>query len=123
MTCDFAGSFVRGVERRRCVLLGEQLFRPGDVVALCGFRGLLCVKDRALIYDVADNVCVCTAWRRLRVSAKHARGCCWFEQRRSHGRFGLGKIACACCAADACVRAATVCLTDWVVVTWMLDIG
>jgi hypothetical protein len=24
---------------------------------------------------------------------------------------------------DACVRAATVCLTVWVVVTWRLDIG
>ena len=127
VTCDFAVSFVRGVERRRFVLLGIQLLRPGDVVAVffavCYLTGVLCVKERALIFDVADIVCVCTAWRRLHDSAKHTRGCCWFEQRRSHGSFGLCKIACACCAADACVRAATVCLTDWVVVTWRLDIG
>ncbi len=72
---------------------------------------------------VADDVCVFAAWRRLHDLAIHARCYYWFQQRRSHGSFRQGKIACACCAADACVRAATVCLTDWVVVTWRLDIG
>jgi hypothetical protein len=32
VTCDFAGTFVRGVERWRFVLLGKQLLRPGDVL-------------------------------------------------------------------------------------------
>ena len=75
------------------------------------------------MFVVANDVCVCAAWRRLHDSAKHSSGCCWFEQRHSYGSFRLGKVACACCAADACVRTATVCLTDWVVVTWRLDIG
>ena len=77
-------------------MLGIQLLRPGDVVAVffavCYLTGVLCVKDRALIYLVSDDLCVCAARRRLHDSAKHARGCCWFEQRRSHGRFGRGKI-------------------------------
>ena len=55
---------------------------------------------------VADDVLACAAWRRLHDSAKHARCCCWFEQRRCDGRFGRGKIVFDCCAADACVKAA-----------------
>ncbi len=34
LTCGFAVLFVRCVERRRCVLLGIQWIRPGDVVAV-----------------------------------------------------------------------------------------
>ena len=69
------------------------------------------VKDRAFVFVLADVVCVCAAWRRLHGSAKHARGCCWFEQRRNHGCFRRRKII---SAADSCMRAGTVCLTDWV---------
>ncbi len=47
VTCDFAVSFVRVVERRRCVLLGRQLLRPGDVVAVfcvvC--KGISCSRE------------------------------------------------------------------------------
>jgi hypothetical protein len=47
VTCDFAVSFVRGVERRRFVLLGEQCLRPGDVVAVfCGvIKGVSCSRE------------------------------------------------------------------------------
>ena len=30
MTCDFAGSLLCGVERRRCVVLGKERLWPGD---------------------------------------------------------------------------------------------
>ena len=72
---------------------------------------------------LADDVLVCAAGRRIFQFSKHARCCSWFEQRRCDGRFGMGKIVCDCCAADACERAATVCLIDFVVVTCVLEVG
>ena len=47
VTCDFAGSRGRGVERRRCVLLGTQCLWPGDVLAvLCEVgKGISCSRE------------------------------------------------------------------------------
>jgi hypothetical protein len=47
VTCDFAGTFVRGVERWRFVLLGIQCLRPGDVLAVfCVFiKGISCSRE------------------------------------------------------------------------------
>jgi hypothetical protein len=47
VTCDFAGTFVRGVERRRCVLLGKQFLRPGDVLAVVCvvIKGISCSRE------------------------------------------------------------------------------
>ena len=94
----------------------------GQVMLCVGFEGAV-VCCGGGVYGADDCVCFRAGWRRHHDRSRHARGCCWFEQRRSHGSLRRGKITCACCAADACVRAATVCLTDWVVVTWRLDIG
>ncbi len=111
VTSGIAVAFLCGVERRRCVLLGKQLPRPGDAFCcdlslLCALRGGTCCVGVEM-RRVADDVLACSAWRRLHDSlyffAKHARCCCWFEQRRCHGCFGRCKIACDCCAADACV--------------------
>ena len=47
VTCDFAGTYVRGVERRRFVLLGKQLLRPGDVLAVfcVVIKGISCSRE------------------------------------------------------------------------------
>ena len=127
VTCGFAGTFVRGVKRRRGVLLGIQQLWTSDVFFYCEtfLIVLFSVADGLAgeMYLVDNDVFVCAAWRRLHDRSKHARGCCWAEQRRSDGCFGRGKIVCDCCVADACVRAATLCWIAWVVVTWRLDIG
>ncbi len=47
MTCDFAETFVRGVERWRCVLLGRQFFQPGDALeefCVVG-KGISCSRE------------------------------------------------------------------------------
>ena len=68
MTCDFAVSFVRGIERRRCVLLGIQLLRPGDVVAVfCELvKGIFCSREfvKGSIFGIVvfgcKFVCLCS---------------------------------------------------------------
>ena len=47
MTCDFAETFVRGVEWRRFVLLGRQCTRRGDVVAVfcVVIKGVSCSRE------------------------------------------------------------------------------
>ena len=109
---------MRGVERRRGVLLGRQFLEPGDASAVFStlLRSVLRVATGDVCLVVYD-VFACAAWRRLYDSAKHARCCCWFEQWCCDGCFGRGKIVFDCCVADACVRAATVWLIDFGVVT------
>ena len=85
-TCGFAVSLVRIVERRRGVLLGLQSIRPGDAFCcdlslLCCLRGVTCCVGVEMC-RVADDVLACAAWRRLHDQSRHARCCCWFEQRR-----------------------------------------
>ena len=59
VTCDFAVSFVRGVERRRCVLLGIQWIRPGDVVAVfCVVLGDFYVLRIGLSFMMWLTTCV-----------------------------------------------------------------
>ncbi len=45
VTRGIAVTFVRGVERRRCVVLGKQSIRPGDAFCcvLCSLRAEFCV--------------------------------------------------------------------------------
>ena len=47
VTCDFEETFVRGVERRRFVLLGTQFLRPGDVRAVfcVVIKGISCSRE------------------------------------------------------------------------------
>ena len=68
VTCDFAESFVRGVERRRFVLLGIQFLWRGDVLAVfCELvKGIFCSREfvKGSIFGIVvfgcKFVCLCS---------------------------------------------------------------
>ena len=89
--CDvlFAVSFLCVVERRRGLVLGKQRRWPSDACC-CVLRELFvcCGGDVCR----ADDVFFGAARRWHDDRAIHARGCCWFGQRRCDACFGRGKL-------------------------------
>ena len=74
----------------------------GQVMLCVGFEGVV-VCCGGGVYGADDCVCFRAGWRRHHDRSQHARGCCWFEQRRCDGCFGISKTyVCDCCVTDVC---------------------
>ena len=62
----------------------------GQVMLGVGFEGAV-VCCGGGVYGADDCFCFCAGRRWYQHQSLHARGCCWFEQRRCDGCFGRSK--------------------------------